>query len=168
MVMHFFIWTIYLHVILGKTNPDFLSILSFCQCLVVLIVLLHYVIEAKVLSLFSLLCKQFYLILMEHCVIQTLPIIMPSVKCFKRYCLKFHVCCIFVLLHQLTQQVFHRQVSMEESPSLRNSLLRTSVASIMKSSVVSSYLIGISKEQENSWMIRKPSFGGNLIQPYTR
>lgn len=33
MVMHFFIWTIYLHVILGKTNPDFLSILSFCQCI---------------------------------------------------------------------------------------------------------------------------------------
>lgn len=33
MVMHFFIWTIYLHVILGKTNPDFLSILSFCLCI---------------------------------------------------------------------------------------------------------------------------------------
>lgn len=33
MVMHFFIWTIYLHVILGKTNPYFLSILSFCQCI---------------------------------------------------------------------------------------------------------------------------------------
>ena len=79
MFMHFFIWKFYLHVILGKTNPDFLSILPFVSVLVVLTVLLHYVIEVKVLSLFSLLCKQFYLILMEHCVIQTLPIIMPSV-----------------------------------------------------------------------------------------
>lgn len=97
MFMHFFIWKFYLHVILGKTNPDFLSILSFVSVLVVLIVLLHYVIEVKVLSLFSLLCKQFYLISMEHCVIQTLLIIMLSVKCFKRYCLKFS-CTLYLCL----------------------------------------------------------------------
>lgn len=171
MVMHFFIWTIYLHVILGKTNPDFLSILSFCQCI-------------SSVNCFATLCDRSESSLAFLTPLQAILFDIDGTLCdsdpthynaFREMLQEvlfkissFHVCCIFVLLHQLTQQVFHRQVSMEESPSLRNSLLRTSVACIMKSSVVSSYLIGISKEQENSWMIRKPSFGGNLIQPYTR
>ncbi|PON87556.1 HAD hydrolase, subfamily IA [Trema orientale] len=48
---------------------------------------------------------------------------------------------------------------MVEFPSLRNSLLKILVGTIMRSSAECFFLIGISREQENLWKIRKACSG---------